>query len=37
MKQRITAFFRRSAPALGFVLACLVLIAEVTLAVLVLG
>jgi hypothetical protein len=37
MKRRIKAFFRRFAPALGFVLACLALMAEVTLAVLVFG
>lgn len=35
--KRITAFFRRSAATLGFVLACLVFLAEVTLAVVVFG
>jgi hypothetical protein len=37
MKQRITTWLRRSAPTLGLMLACLVLVAEVTLAVLVFG
>jgi hypothetical protein len=37
MKRRIKAFLRRSAPALGVMLACLVLLAEVTLVMLVFG